>query len=282
MAQTESDAVAIARATYEAYATKDRTAIEKLIADDFHFTSPLDNRLDRATYFERCWPNSEWIKSFDFISLVPHDDRVVVTYEAHTNNGDSFRNTEVLTVRDGKVVEAEVYFGWSIPHKAEPGRFVAENDEQPKQQPKAEVGMLIRRSVADVFEAFVDPDITNKFWFTKSSGRLEAGEKTKWEWEMYGHSTEVTTKLIEPKKRIVIEWQGYTGPTSVEWTFAPHGDEATFVSITESGWTGTADELLKYLSSSTEGFTLVLAGAKAFLEHNIQLNLVADRFPQVE
>src|SRR6185295_14695159 len=47
---------AIARAAYEAYVTKDRAAIEALIADDFHFTSPLDNRLDRETYFRRCWP----------------------------------------------------------------------------------------------------------------------------------------------------------------------------------------------------------------------------------
>jgi hypothetical protein len=39
--------VAIARAAYEAYVTKDRPALERLIGEDFHFTSPLDNRLDR-------------------------------------------------------------------------------------------------------------------------------------------------------------------------------------------------------------------------------------------
>ena len=53
--------IEIARSAYEAYVTKDRAAIEKLIAADFHFTSPLDNRIDRATYFARCWPNSEWV-----------------------------------------------------------------------------------------------------------------------------------------------------------------------------------------------------------------------------
>ena len=56
---TNDNTVAIARMGYEAYAAKDHAAIEKLIADDFHFTSPLDNRIDRATYFARCWPNSE-------------------------------------------------------------------------------------------------------------------------------------------------------------------------------------------------------------------------------
>jgi hypothetical protein len=62
--------------------------------------------------------------------------------------------------------------------------------------------------------------------------------------------------------------------------FAPHKDGATFVSITESGFTGDADELVKQVTDSTGGFSLVLAGLKAFLEHNVELNLVADRFPE--
>src|SRR5258705_12885676 len=110
------DKVAIARATYEAYVNKDRAAIEQLLADDFHFTSPLDNRLDRKTYFERCWKNSETITDFTFIHLVADGERVFVTYEGQSVNGNRFRNTEILTVRNGKIVEAEVYFGWSIPH----------------------------------------------------------------------------------------------------------------------------------------------------------------------
>lgn len=92
------DNVAIARACYEAYVTKDRAAIEALVAEDFHFTSPLDNRLDRATYFERCWPNSETTESFDFIHLLPDGNRVFVTYEGQVR-GSRFRNTEILTIR---------------------------------------------------------------------------------------------------------------------------------------------------------------------------------------
>ena len=122
------DAVAIARAAYEAYVAKDRSAIERLIADDFHFTSPLDNRIDRATYFARCWPNSTWIQDFDYINLVPDGDRVFVTYEGRSTKGSSFRNTEILTVRNGQIVEVEVYFGWSIPHKAAPGGFLSDSD----------------------------------------------------------------------------------------------------------------------------------------------------------
>ena len=129
MAKTD-DVVAIARAAYEAYVAKDRPAIERLIADDFSFTSPLDNRIDRTTYFARCWPNSAWIKGFDYINLVPEGDKVFVTYEGHSTKGNRFRNTEILTVRNGQIIEVEVYFGWSIPHKAEPGGFVSDSEEK--------------------------------------------------------------------------------------------------------------------------------------------------------
>jgi hypothetical protein len=94
-----------------------------LIGEPFHFTSPLDNRIDRKTYFERCWPNSQHIAKFDFISVLPHGDKVFVTYEGTNTNGDGFRNTETLTVRQKKIVEVEVYFGWSSPHRAPAGGF---------------------------------------------------------------------------------------------------------------------------------------------------------------
>jgi uncharacterized protein YndB with AHSA1/START domain len=80
-------------------------------------------------------------------------------------------------------------------------------------------GMLIRRRAGEVFEAFVNPDITTKFWFTKGSGRLEVGKQVEWAWEMYNISVPVTAKVIEPNTRIVIEWKGYGVRTTVEWMF---------------------------------------------------------------
>ena len=151
---------------------------------------------------------------------------------------------------------------------------------QLKQVPITKTGMLVRKPVADVFEAFVNPDITTKFWFTKGSGRLEVRKQVQWDWEMYDISVAVTAKTIEPNKRIVIEWPGYSGPTTVEWMFEPQKDGTTFVSITEAGFTGDGDELVKQVTASTQGFTLVLAGLKALLEHNVRLNLVADRYPK--
>lgn len=147
------------------------------------------------------------------------------------------------------------------------------------QIPISKTAMLIRKPVVEVFEAMINPEITTKFWFTKSSGRLEVDKEVVWEWEMYSASAPVTAKVIEPNKRIVIEWPGYSGLTTVEWTFAPQKDETTFVTITESGFTGTGDELVQQVTDSTGGFTLELAGLKAVLEHGIELNLIGDRFP---
>jgi ketosteroid isomerase-like protein len=121
----DANPASVARRSYQAYVDKDRAALERLIGDGFHFTSPLDNRIDRATYFERCWPNNKAIARFKFIHLITDGDRVFVTYEGQNTSGKCFRNTEILTVRHGRIVDAEVYFGWSIPHDAPAGGAIS-------------------------------------------------------------------------------------------------------------------------------------------------------------
>ena len=113
------------------------------------------------------------------------------------------------------------------------------------QMPVAKAEMLIRRPVADVFEAFINPSITSTFWFTRGSGRLEQGKQVQWEWEMYDASAQVTVLAIEEHKRILIEWSGYGTPTQVEWIFTPLQEHATFVSITNTGFSGNGDEQVK-------------------------------------
>ena len=138
----------------------------------------------------------------------------------------------------------------------------------------ARATMLIRRPIEEVFNAFVDPTVTTKFWFSRSSGRLAPGEKVTWYWDQYGISGEVTVTALEKNQRIVIEW-----PTPVEWTFTPKGNDATFVSIIASGFTGTDDEKVAQALDSTEGFNLVISACKALLEYGIDLRLVSDKIP---
>lgn len=145
--------------------------------------------------------------------------------------------------------------------------------------PVANTGMLIRKPVAEVFEAFVDPAITSRFWFSHGSARLQAGRQVRWDWQMYDVSMQVAVKAVEQDRRILIEWGNPGAATTVEWQFTARPDHTTFVDITNRGFQGNGDEVVKQALDSTGGFVLVLAGAKAFLEHGIALNLVADRFP---
>jgi len=119
-----TDLLARARAYYQSYVDKDRAAMEALLAPDFHFSSPLDNRLDRATYFQRCWPNSAVISAFELENLVADGDRVFVTYDGQGEGSKGFRNTEILSFRDDKVIEVQCYFGWPVPHPAAAGGFI--------------------------------------------------------------------------------------------------------------------------------------------------------------
>jgi uncharacterized protein YndB with AHSA1/START domain len=142
--------------------------------------------------------------------------------------------------------------------------------------PIVKTQMLIRKPVAEVFEAFVDPAITTKFWFTKSSGRLEPGKEIRWDWEMYGASAKVNVKEVESNTRILIEWND--PPCPVEWLFTPRNN-TTLVNISTWGFRASEDEVVAKALDSMGGFTFLLAGLKALLEHDIVLNLVADHYP---
>lgn len=140
-----------------------------------------------------------------------------------------------------------------------------------------ETQMMIRRPVAEVFRAFIDPTITTKFWFTKSSGPLETGKTITWEWEMYGVSTEVQVHEIIPNQLIAMVWGNPA--TKVDYIFKALNANQTYVVIKNYGFALGDEELLQTVIDSTSGFTTVLDGMKAYLEHGIQLNLIADKFP---
>jgi ketosteroid isomerase-like protein len=108
------DRLQLARDVYAAYESGDRQLVEKLLSEDLVFYSPPDPGIDRATYFERCWPNSGTIESFEFKRLVEIGDEVLVTYEGLKTDGHRFRNTEILTFDGDKVRRVEVYFGWDL------------------------------------------------------------------------------------------------------------------------------------------------------------------------
>ena len=147
-----------------------------------------------------------------------------------------------------------------------------------KSIPTVETQMLIRRPVNEVFQAFIDPSITTQFWFTKSSGMLEKDKTITWEWEMYGVSTQVLVKEIIPNKKIKIEWD--KPATTVEFEFNDRNDGTTYVVIKNYGFDLKPGDLIEAIKDNTGGFTTVLDGLKAYLEHNLKLDLIADKFPE--
>jgi hypothetical protein len=104
----------LAQRSYEAFAAGDRKFFDKHLAENFTFSSPLDVGLDRAGYFARCWPGAGQHQKFNFLRFIEHDDEVVVTYEMTKPNGEKGRNTEILRVKDNKIISVEVYFGWDV------------------------------------------------------------------------------------------------------------------------------------------------------------------------
>lgn len=142
-----------------------------------------------------------------------------------------------------------------------------------------ETQMQIRKPAAEVFNAFIDPAVTTNFWFTKSSGKLEVGTDVTWEWEMYNVSATVSTSEIVPNEKIVFEW-GEPERRTVEFSFKSLSDGSTYVIAKEYGYKETGDALIAAIKDSTGGFTTVLDGLKAWLEHGINLNLIRDKFPK--
>jgi ketosteroid isomerase-like protein len=103
------------RAMFESYLAQDRETAERLLSDDFAFTSPQDDHIDRATFFERCFPTADRLTSQEIVSLVPADgDDVFLMYEYELKTGERHRNVELQTVSGGQIVEVQVFFGGRV------------------------------------------------------------------------------------------------------------------------------------------------------------------------
>ncbi|WGD51750.1 nuclear transport factor 2 family protein [Bradyrhizobium sp. CB1650] len=99
------------RNLFAAYLANDRHRVAGALADDFRFTSPFDDDIDKAIYFERCWRDTGWIARHDIERIFVAGDEAVVIYRCLATDGRSFRNTELFTFADDKIRRIEVYFG---------------------------------------------------------------------------------------------------------------------------------------------------------------------------
>jgi ketosteroid isomerase-like protein len=110
---TLSSKADLVRAIFAAYHANDRKFVEAALSDDFRFTSPYDDGLDKATYFARCWSNTDWIARHELERIFVDGDQAFVTYLCVAKDGKSFRNTEFFVFAGEKVASIDVYFGAS-------------------------------------------------------------------------------------------------------------------------------------------------------------------------
>ncbi|WP_373683920.1 SRPBCC domain-containing protein [Acinetobacter sp. YH12073] len=140
-----------------------------------------------------------------------------------------------------------------------------------------ETQMLIRKSINIVFNAFVDPLITQHFWFSASSGYLEEGKIVQWTWQKYNAVAEVDVLNIKENQLIQIQWG--EPKTQVDFIFEQISPMETHVRIKNAQIPLQGQALIDFIIDSTGGFTTVLDAAKIYLEHGLQSNLVEDKFP---
>jgi ketosteroid isomerase-like protein len=99
------------RQIFAAYLANDRKFVENAFSDDFRFTSPYDDNIDKLTYFERCWSGSDWIERHELERIFVEGEEAFVTYRCVARGGRTFRNTEFFVFEGGKVKRIDVYFG---------------------------------------------------------------------------------------------------------------------------------------------------------------------------
>src|SRR3954463_13693982 len=99
------------RAIFAGYLSNNRELVEDALSDDFRFTSPYDDSIDKPTYFERCWKNSDWIERHELERIFVEGDAAFVTYLCIAKGGKTFRNTEFFSFDRDKVKRIDVYFG---------------------------------------------------------------------------------------------------------------------------------------------------------------------------
>ena len=132
--------------------------------------------------------------------------------------------------------------------------------------------MLIRRSPAEIFDAFVNPDMLCRFWLDAASAPLAPGAEVTWRFKVPGVSDTVRVTAFERPRRL--GWR-FSDGMAVELTCEFHDGDATRVVIACSGISG--DDLLAQATNNVEGFSIVLCDLKTLLETGRSANLVRDK-----
>jgi ketosteroid isomerase-like protein len=103
----------ITRKWYAAWEKKDWDPVDRLLADNFTFSSAAgDDHISKSTFKTRCWETQiDFIAHFDLERITTGAEDAFVKYLCHTKDGKTFRNVEYLRIKNGKLESIECYFG---------------------------------------------------------------------------------------------------------------------------------------------------------------------------
>jgi len=108
------NAANIIRTYFSGYEKKDWSITSSQLADGFTFTSPApDDHIPLDVYKQRCWPQSKFIKKFEFISIIQEGDHAFALYNLVTTDDKVIRNAEYYTFSNGRIKSIECFFGGS-------------------------------------------------------------------------------------------------------------------------------------------------------------------------
>lgn len=123
--------------------------------------------------------------------------------------------------------------------------------------------MQINVPKEEVFEAFVNPDQINGFWFSSSSERWESGKTITLRYEEYNAEIEIRIESIKENNLIKFTW----GEQSVVIQFENEG-QTTIVTTVEKDLEDTDTERLL---AQKEGWVYMLSCLKAYIEHGVKI-----------
>ncbi|HEU0220857.1 MAG TPA: nuclear transport factor 2 family protein [Paracoccaceae bacterium] len=164
------------RRYFATYLSVDRDTAEALLAADLRFTSPYDDHIDRATYFERCWRNAGQFESIEIEKIFVDGEECLVLYEAKTRSGTKIRNTELIRVAEGKIRSIEVFFGrppGSADKAAEAARIRGLLEDQAAAIRDGDVEAVLRHFAPDTLTFDVLPPLGRR-GKEETRARLEA------------------------------------------------------------------------------------------------------------
>jgi len=104
---------AIVRKWYKEWeTTKVWQPFDILLADDFTFTSPLDDHISKSAFKAKCWDTQiAFVERLDLQHVIGTGNEAFVMYVGHTTNGKTFQNVEYLRLKGEQLQAIECYFG---------------------------------------------------------------------------------------------------------------------------------------------------------------------------